>query len=73
MKKLVLVEWDGDRSSPAGGFRIVLRTKKRSTVKYEGLSYDSGKERDIALAKARAEMETLKKKLSVEVVEEKIF
>jgi hypothetical protein len=73
MKKLVLVEWDGDRSSATGGFKIILRTKGRLTVEYNGPSYDSGEERKKGLAKTRAKMQTLKRKLGVEVTEEIIF
>ena len=72
-KRLVLIEWDGDRSSATGGFRIRLRAKGRSIVKYDGPSYDSGEERRNALAHMRAKMQALKEKLGVEVTEEEIF
>jgi len=70
MKTRVLInEWDGDRSSALGGFDIEI-TAGGETATIQGRSYDSAKERIVALESARKRAKKVAYGLGVEVEED---
>jgi len=67
--KVILNEWDGDRSSDIGGFEIeVIAGGETATIRCK--SYNTPKERTDALASARKRAEKVADDIGVEVEED---
>lgn len=68
MVTLKIIEWDGDRSGPLGGFDGEL-TVAGQTFQIEGGYYDTNAERQRELAKIRNKVRRVAEELKLEVKE----
>ncbi len=61
---VVIYEWDGDRSSAAGGFNIIV-TVGGEDMRKDGGSYDTAEERQQELEKIRVTAKKIAEDLEV--------
>jgi hypothetical protein len=65
---ITIVEWDGDRSSAAGGFDIHIVSREYN-LKHQGRSYCTNDDRIKALNEIRATADKMAKDLNMEIKE----